>query len=68
LAKTEWRFYTKLRKVRKQLLYVRSAVAFVSVDLRLDLRSSNSRTNARKSVFCIVVSPIYWKATRLPEP
>ena len=39
----------------------------VGVDLRFNLRNSNSRANARKSVFCIVVSWTYWKATRLPE-
>src|SRR5215831_9062238 len=42
-----------LRKVRKQLVYVRSVVASLGVAPCLDLRSSNSRTNARKSVFCI---------------
>ena len=42
--------------VRNQFVYGRLAVAPVWLDARFDLHSSNSRTNARKSVFCIVVS------------
>ena len=57
-----------LRKVRKQLVYVRSVVASVWVVPGFDLRSSSSRANASTSVFCIVASRIYWKATCLPEP